>query len=365
MRFQHLKEWRRAANDALDRGGIASIATIKWDVSANCSSPVYREYRGLMAPKVFTETVRSRGPALTMELEVRCRKCVDCLRARAFHWRKRAETELKRTAGRTWFGTLTFKPQRQMEAQYSATLRLRRSGIVYEALTAHEQFLELCRELGPEITKWLKRLRKETGTRFRYLLVAEAHKSGLPHMHILLHEATGPIRKETLQRQWARNGFSSFKLVAQLDQKPAAYVCKYLSKSAISRVRCSAGYGQDIAPCATLPSGIGREPTVKNHDPRSDATVGSEEQRELTDVGHVSGSLPRRPSEVSQAASSAFKGCAETEGPAAASSASAGPADVREEDPYSVEQDWAQDPLPACPRCGPAPAREGSVGPGT
>jgi hypothetical protein len=84
----------------------------------------------------------------------------------------------------------------------------------------------------------------------RFLLVAEAHKTGLPHYHALIHEVDPerPVRSRILRQQWTL-GFSQCKLVAQGDEtKSASYVAKYLAKSAAARVRASQGYGQNAVP---------------------------------------------------------------------------------------------------------------------
>ena len=176
-----------------------------------------------------------------MEMQVRCRKCRECMKARAAQWRLRSAREIEE-APRTWFGTLTLSPSEQFKALSAARLRLSRMGIDFDRLPESEQFAERHRVIGPELTKWLKRVRKESAATLRFFLVVEAHKSGAPHYHVLIHETPGstPVRHATLTRQW-RAGFSNFKLVA--DRRAASYVCKYLAKSNLARCRASVGYG--------------------------------------------------------------------------------------------------------------------------
>lgn len=97
--------------------------------------------------------------------------------------------------------------------------------------------------LGPELTKSLKRMRKNTKSRFRYIAVFERHCDGYPHLHLLLHEQGQPLTKRDIQAEW-RLGFSQCKLVDQ-GPKAAFYVAKYLSKEAAARVRASLRYGND------------------------------------------------------------------------------------------------------------------------
>lgn len=168
---------------------------------------------------------------------VRCRKCDACMKHRSRLWTARAMDET-RMSTRTWFGTLTLAPDRQTWARYAALKRLgeRESLITEEAVFAMSVSL-----IGDEITKFLKRVRKAAP--FRYLLVTEAHKSGLPHFHLLIHEYAGSITKRKLDASW-RYGFSQFRLINVGDEARVGYVCKYLSKSVLTRVRASKDYGQ-------------------------------------------------------------------------------------------------------------------------
>jgi hypothetical protein len=153
--------------------------------------------------------------------------------------------ELNDTRGRTWFVTLTLRPEEQFKAASRARLRLAKQGTDFDLLSPARQFAERHREVNREITLWLKRVRKISNAPLRYFLVAERHKSGLPHYHALLHEGDSgqPVRAAVIKSQW-RLGFSQCKLVAADDAKRGAvYVAKYLSKDALSRVRASKGYG--------------------------------------------------------------------------------------------------------------------------
>jgi hypothetical protein len=154
---------------------------------------------------------------------------------------------MRAALGRTWFGTLTLSAQAQFQMMLQAGARTRRRGSDFQLLTPAAQFTARHQQINRELTLWLKRIRKESGSKFRYILVAEAHKSGLPHYHTLIHECEGkPIRHSMLKKQW-KLGFSDFKLVAQDgDTRAAYYVAKYLAKSATARVRASQAYGGGI-----------------------------------------------------------------------------------------------------------------------
>ena len=75
------------------------------------------------------------------------------------------------------------------------------------------------------------------------MMVAEAHKDGYPHIHLLVHEVFQPIPKREIERQWPY-GFTKVKLVQ--DQAAANYVAKYLAKDMRTRVRASQHYGEEL-----------------------------------------------------------------------------------------------------------------------
>lgn len=219
--------------------------TYDWDISGNCSDPVTielharadREYGGLVYRG------KRKGTPLTVILHCKCRKCPNCRKLRARTWRNKAIYET-RIAPRTWFGTITFAPVMQDRLLERARVRNGYAGVDYDRLTANDQFNELHHEAGLEITKYWKRIRENTGIPFRYFLVAEKHMSGKPHYHALVHETIpdGTLRKRVLQSNWTL-GFTQFKLVA--DMRQATYLCKYLNKSSVARVRASLGYGKE------------------------------------------------------------------------------------------------------------------------
>jgi hypothetical protein len=257
-RVVHTSWARNIARHALTMGGvIETLGRVRWEVAGDCQSPVTAFYEGRPegriwshpgAPIVARKNFEFRADGqdhdrpITVIMEVPCRRCTKCLRRRSAHWRLRAQAELS-AAPRTWFGTLTLTPETHWTMQARAMSRLHAGGTLWELLSPDEQFTERHREISKEITLWLKRIRKESGAKLRYILVAEAHKSGLPHYHCLVHE-TGVddcVRYRTLNGQW-RLGFSRFELVDSAS--PAArYVCKYLSKTALARVRASVEYG--------------------------------------------------------------------------------------------------------------------------
>lgn len=239
---------------------MRSATTMEWNIAGKCERPVFRTLSARPVPSRWSGIQRLVRPESKVQADgrrdiefwTRCRKCGPCLRMRSAMWRFRAQNEVK-AAPRTWFVTLTLNPGSHFEMQLRAITRLRERGSDWDSMTADQQFAERHHEVSIELTKWIKRVRKASGAPLRYCLVAEAHKSGLPHYHALIHEVdvNRPVRASTLRSKWGF-GFSQCKLVAEGEEnKSAAYVAKYLAKSAISRVRASLGYGHPL-PFETL-----------------------------------------------------------------------------------------------------------------
>lgn len=156
-----------------------------------------------------------------------------------------------REGRRTWFGTLTLAPEYQArlleEARARWLLENASSSVVpewWDEPHCDERF-RLCRNVLKEwVQLYWKRLRKG-GAEFKYFLVFERHKSGLPHIHWLLHETGDPIRLKQLSQAWPF-GFTKVKLVKGEDTRKAAYyVSKYLGKNQQSRQIASLRYAKN------------------------------------------------------------------------------------------------------------------------
>lgn len=221
-----LRTARRVIFNHMHEAGTVRRDFRSWevDLSGRCESPALLEYTGRPDP-----ALEPHEKPLFLDAAVRCRRCAWCLRQRARDWADRASCEAT-SAVRSWFITLTLRPQDHY-------LMVCRAG--------SDTFAARHRQIGREITLYLKRIRKESGARFRYIVVAEKHKSGLPHYHLLLHEqpGCGQLRWKTLSSQW-KLGFSKVKLVEHV-KRGVTYVTKYLAKSAEARVRASQRYGSD------------------------------------------------------------------------------------------------------------------------
>lgn len=162
-------------------------------------------------------------PVQNIALLVRCRKCEPCMVKRSQAWALRALHETRNSL-RTWFCTFTYRPDDRLR------VKIRARG---------ESFEQIAKVCSKDFTLYLKRLRKNTGVKFRYLLAFEPHKDGFPHLHALVHEDYDPITKRQIQLEW-KHGFSHVELA---EPEHAFYVTKYISKQMASRVRASLRYG--------------------------------------------------------------------------------------------------------------------------
>lgn len=256
------------ARSALASGGrLTALRHVEARYGGNCSRPIDMQFTGrplvgrpskaklrwrwsTLAGRRVLRHVAPRdshiprdGLPMFVDLEVRCRRCENCLRCRQRCWQARALAEVRQSA-RTWFGTLTLRPEAYYELLCQAQVQCRARGVDYETLSSDDKFRELNKVIFREITLWQKRVRRYSGAKLRFLVVAEVHKSGRPHYHLLVHEVEDsvPVRWELLTKQW-RHGFVQFKLMH--DIQAAAYICKYLGKEALARVRASRFYGKE------------------------------------------------------------------------------------------------------------------------
>jgi len=210
--------------------------------SLRCENPVTVAIDGRPDPARYA-TGLDPDRAIFVDLQVPCRKCGECLRVRANRWAARGAAEAM-LSHRTWFGTLTWDPAHREVVKAIARRESRNKGYGdWEAMAESDQFAFLWKASALELTRYLKRVRKEAGTAFRYCAVVEAHKDGFPHVHMLFHEQLHEVRKRTLDGQW-RVGFSQWRLVPHGEVRPVFYVAKYLAKHSFARVRASSSYGQ-------------------------------------------------------------------------------------------------------------------------
>lgn len=228
------------AGKAIVRGGrLRSTSTVAWDAAPRCENPQRVTVEGRARAtrgRYVTVVAGTKTQPMWVDIDTPCRRCGPCLETRRLEWTRRAVDET-RLAVRTWFCTLTLSPTQQARHLMLSRVHLRG----YDDRTDDARFSARCQSIGVEVTRWLKRVRKGSGARIRYLIVYEKHKSGEPHLHALLHQVGAvPVEWQTLHEQWTL-GFTSFRLVN--DTWDATYLCKYLAKEVAARVRASRFYG--------------------------------------------------------------------------------------------------------------------------
>lgn len=260
-RFIHHDRMVRLFQRAIFGGAIrTSISTAEWNIAGDCLRPYQTDVIGRPRDGGATDPFRqskwhtSVGKAMTMRVTIgtRCRKCEKCHKARSNEWRYRAREEL-RVAGRSWFGTLTLAPIAHYRMMSEARATAAKAGEAWNTLSQDERFKRVAHASLKEVTKYLKRVRKQSKVPLRYICVTEQHKSGLPHFHLLMHEVElKPVTHRILSTQWDL-GFEKWKLIPHDDLKGAGYVTKYLAKNvAWVRIRASQHYGKPTATVGSL-----------------------------------------------------------------------------------------------------------------
>jgi len=248
-----IESLKRLADRAMQHGAtrVDGTNSLEWDVGAYCDDPVARSLhargykKGLLrqtkwADKPGSLTVHMRG--------LPCRKCGKCLFIRASQWQDRAVKELA-WSSRTWFVTLTLNPAWQTRIFYDQLTVKNSRGWRDTDFSPADEFRLRSVGVGKLVTKYLKQVRKplvgETHIDPRYLCVIEKHKTGLPHVHMLVHQASSAaITYRRLEQHWLKYGFFHAKLVNDDQQGAASYVTKYATKDVASRIRASQHYGR-------------------------------------------------------------------------------------------------------------------------
>lgn len=228
-----------------------------WDFhySGDCASPCLVNRISRWGP----EDPRPDGRGFyETTLKVRCRKCEPCLKWRTRMWVARAADECKSAMAqglRTWFGTLTFRPdvhdlheQLAFEEWAQDHPAAAPSKCEWDALSPEERWPFLRDQALSEVQRYWKRLRK-AGHRFRYFAVFEPHLSGRVHVHWLLHETERRILYKHLEGAWGL-GHAVVVIVGGRSKRSgpprsaAFYVAKYLSKTYQARQLASRRYGR-------------------------------------------------------------------------------------------------------------------------
>lgn len=251
-------------------GETLSLTETAWFLAGRCERPVRatvdgRPYRGTGFTSAGNDASGQpvmvfdrnggvidgrQGAGHTVYLDVPCGKCARCLSRRRALWVRRAQAECVRVeTRRTWFCTLTANPETQLRWTGEAFRRLSDGGTTPQTLNEGEWYAERCKEAGRDLTKFVKRVRKNSGALLRCVWVFEKHDghgphAGLPHIHGLIHECSDtPVKYRLLKSEW-KHGHAKFVLTdAHESERVVGYVMAYLMKSHTVRVRASRRYG--------------------------------------------------------------------------------------------------------------------------
>lgn len=254
----HLDALKRLIKRAAAAGARQTALTRwEWDIAGSCEAPVTRELFARKDRGTSRDNPWAPGDDMpsTLVMHLKCRHCQDCKRLRRREWVLRSGVELSRST-RVWFGTLTLSPDAHFRCEVFARKRLLRGGTVWKRLRPETRYGETCQEIGAELTRYLKRIRKESGARLKYMVCFEKHRSGFPHLHMLVHEYIdgGSVKKRHLDEQW-KLGFSHWRLIPPEEMgKAAMYVAKYITKDG-GRVRSSIRYGKPHVLRHSVPQG--------------------------------------------------------------------------------------------------------------
>lgn len=202
-------------------------------VEADLSGSVWR----CEAPRAVAIATDGEDGNHAVSYQVRCRRCAACRRQAQVTWANRIREEMG-NATRTWWITLTFRPEHHATFRRLARAKMP-EGSEQDWQEWHIRFAK------KDVQDFLKRLRKKTSARFRYICVTELHKEklfGFPHFHMFLHEQEQRISKRDIQAAWPLSlGFSHMR--ERSVQERVGYLLKYITKDNVSRVMCSKRYG--------------------------------------------------------------------------------------------------------------------------
>ena len=140
-----LRALRQGGEIRRDQDGKPILGSIYWDISGGCENPWLFTIEGRgphLAGFDAWGDVRKVTPVMStrpyqgtaeygydgwcfIDIDSPCRRCDVCLRRRAARWRYRAQEELAQ-APRTWFGTLSLRPEAHWQMQCRASARLGR-----------------------------------------------------------------------------------------------------------------------------------------------------------------------------------------------------------------------------------------------
>lgn len=261
MRIERPASDVKASTIAALQSGKGKLLTPTYatvDYSGWCQAALVLDQAGFGHFRMGPKGVPVWESKRTLSMLVRCRKCAGCLKERRMMWTARAVKEWKNST-RTWFVTLTLRPDEHYKLQTGVRIAARKDGVDYDTLEPRDRLSRVLVAYRRVMDLYLMRLRSGASSKgwdvaqFRYLWVPEPHKSGAIHFHMLLHEVSEdmPLVKRRIEGLWDL-GFTKVKQVTS--EREARYVTKYLGKHHFEgRVRASKKYGKvELEPAEQL-----------------------------------------------------------------------------------------------------------------
>lgn len=235
------------------------------------------------------EAVSSPGNMVDVTMKAPCRRCEACLRNKRAQWALRCVHENQR-AVKTYFTTLTLAPDawvlidararnRAWEADDETGELVNR----WDQWTDHQRSWFFFLELGKEVTKYLKRLRKSLAPycKLRYSMFNEkGDENEREHVHLLVHIYPDPVAVKCYGPEYPWDavwwhqvrawkfyeiaprvplGIATSEQVRHAE-KGGWYVAGYLQDSSHNRARASLRYGPPRSPTGKPPL-VGSQPS--------------------------------------------------------------------------------------------------------
>lgn len=187
-----------------------------------CKELYFLDFEGKKQLCDMTSIFNPRTVVSNESIEIPCGQCIECRLAYSRMWAERIMLEAKNHVN-TWFVTLTYNDDN-----------------LPDNFSGMPEFENLHSLYPQDMTKFLKRLRKNSGQKFRYYYAGEyGSKTGRPHYHMILfgfdfddlklykRTSFGDLStSEFFEKTWGK-GFCT---IARCTFETAAYTARYVMK---------------------------------------------------------------------------------------------------------------------------------------
>lgn len=181
------------------------------------------------------------GGTFAVNMQVPCRKCAKCayMRSRMYEEKIKNDIMSARSEGiNSYFVTLTFTVGKRA-ALWKQSVAMSGDGHVTKRLRA--------KPVVAEVATFVRRLRDRNkrlnDVKLRYISVIEYHKSGDPHVHMVI---SGKLNSKVIRAARWKGGYLHIRRIpkeAGAESDMANYVSKYIAKDCDALVTSSKHYG--------------------------------------------------------------------------------------------------------------------------